>query len=74
MHSMTVPALLAVLCLLLISKSARSEVLRLLTADASGRKSVQVNWAVAACVVSFLLLVVLEPEARVFLMFIDTIG
>lgn len=74
MHSMTVPALLAAFIWLSISKSARSELLRLITADSSGRKSVRVNWAVAAAVVSLLLLIVMEPESRVFLMFIDAVG
>jgi hypothetical protein len=74
MHSMTVPALLAVLIWLLISKSARAELIRLLLSDGSGRKSVRVNWVVAAAVVSFLLLIVMEPESRVFLMFIDAVG
>ncbi len=71
---MTVSAILAVLFWLLVDKSARSELLRLITADGAGRKSAQVNWIVAAFVVSFLLLIVLEPEARVFLMFIDAVG
>lgn len=74
MHSLTVPALLAALIWLSISKSARSELLSLITVDSSGRKSVRVNWAVAAAVVSLLLLIVMEPESRVFLMFIDAVG
>lgn len=71
---MTVSALLAALILLSISKTARSGLLRLITADSSGRKSVRVNWAVAAAMVSLLLLIVMEPESRVFLMFIDAVG
>lgn len=74
MDSTTVPAMLAVIFWLLVSKSARSEILRLLTFDRSGREAVRINWAVAALVVSMLLLVAMEPEARVFLMFIDAVG
>jgi len=74
MHSITGPALFAAIIWLSISKSASSELLRLITADSSGRKSVRVNWALAAVVVSLLLLIVMEPESRVFLMFIDAVG
>jgi hypothetical protein len=63
-----------VLFWLLTSESARAELLRPLSADRSGYRPARVNWAMVALLVSFLLLVTMEPEARIFWMFIDAVG
>jgi hypothetical protein len=74
MNLINLAATLAATFWLLVSNSARSELLRLLSTNRSGYKSAQIDWAMVALLVSFILLVTMEPEARVFWMFIDAVG
>jgi hypothetical protein len=74
MNSMHLAVTVAATFWLLVSESARAELLRLLGAGRSGYKFARVNWAMVALLVSFILLVTMEPEARVFWMFIDAVG
>lgn len=66
MDSMNLAATVAATFWLSVSESARAELLRLLDARRFGNRSVRVNWAMVAVLVSFVLLVTMEPEARVF--------
>jgi len=72
--AMNLVATLAVTFWLSVSESAKAELLRLLNAGGSGNKCTRVNWAMIALLVSFILLLTMAPEARVFWMFIDAVG
>jgi hypothetical protein len=74
MNSMNLATTVAAIFWLLASESAREELLRLLSVGSSGCKSARVNWAMVALLMSFILLITMEPEARVFWMFIDAVG
>ena len=74
MNSMNLATMGAATFWLLVSESARAGLLRLLSAGRSGHQSARINLAMVALLVSFVLLVTMEPEARAFWMFIDAVG
>jgi hypothetical protein len=66
------PMLIASLLLLTLSDAARAQLLHLLTGGASTGS--RTNWPLAALLVTCLLFMTVNPEARVFLMFVDAVG
>jgi len=60
--------------LLILGRAAGLDLVRLLGVGQSRGRAARVNWLVAGLFITLMMLAATAPEARIFLMFIDSVG
>jgi hypothetical protein len=71
---MMLSLIVAIAILLIIGRSARADLALILGVGKLPSRAARVNWMLVGLCITLMLLVVIAPEARIFLLFIDAVG